>query len=157
MGRALGFSTQQPERATGVGPDNLWNITGEKFWVIECKSKVSLHRKEISKKEAGQLSNTIGWFKANYRDSDGEHILIHPANMFAKGAYVAQNIWCLSPKHIDKLKENVKSFFTSMQNISFSDLSVNTIQAKLNEYNLDTNALVAHYLKAASKYRVRTK
>lgn len=157
LGRALGFSTQRPEKTTGIGPDNLWNITGKKYWVIECKNRVALHRKEISKREAGQLGNTIGWFKDNYEDCDGKYILIHPANMFAKDAYVAQNMWCLGQEHIDKLKENVKGFYTSMQNMSFDDLSVNTIQVKLNEYSLDTNALAAHYLKAALKYRVRTK
>ena len=68
LGTMLGFPSQRPEKITGKGSDNLWNIMGRQFWSISCKNDVKLDRKYISKREAGQLSNEIAWFLKNIQD-----------------------------------------------------------------------------------------
>jgi tetratricopeptide (TPR) repeat protein len=154
LGIALGFSTQRPEKALGTGPDNLWNIEGKKYWTVECKSMVSPDRKEITKKEAGQLANTIGWFKENYEDLEGQHVLVHPSIKLAKDAFVPVQIWCLDHEHLEKLKKNVRGFYTSMQDIPIASLSVAVVKTKLSEYGLEASALAANYLKNAEKHQV---
>lgn len=89
LGLILGFLSERPEKITGVGPDNLWNIQGKMFWVIECKNQVELKRQTISKDEAGQLNNSISWFKQHYETESCAPILIHPANELNFDAFIS--------------------------------------------------------------------
>ena len=151
LGKALGFLTDRPEKASGSGPDNLWNIDGKRYWIIECKNMISSQRKEITKKEAGQLGNAIGWFKTNYKDCDGTYVFVHPADVYAKDAYPPEQIWCLNPQGLDKLKKNVMAFYVSMQSTPLADVSENLIRKKLTEFSLETSVVATSYLKRAEK------
>jgi tetratricopeptide (TPR) repeat protein len=144
LGRALGLSTQRPEKTTGKGPDNLWLMHGEKYWLIECKNGVSITRTEISKTETGQLSNTIGWFKENYEGAKAFPILIHPAKALAKDAYVTEPFWVLNEDKLRKLKDNTLSFYNSLKSTQYDDLSVDIIRKKLKEHSLDTDDLIKY-------------
>lgn len=152
LGKVLGFLTQRPEKETGGGPDNLWNIEGKTYWIIECKNMISSTRKSISKKEIGQLSNAMGWFQDAYDASKGLYILVHPADKLANNAFPPEQIWLIDEEKLDDLKRTVKQFYVSMQDLSFAnDLSVEIIQTKLEEFKLDTDSLVRYYLKRVKK------
>jgi len=146
LGKALGFISQRPEKETGEGPDNLWNIQGKIFWLIECKNNVKLSRKTISKSETGQLNNSIGWFKRHYENDKGLSILIHPAKKLDPGAYVTGKSWIIGVNELKKLRENTKAFFNALTATSFEDLSSAIITEKLKECHLDTNELAKECL-----------
>lgn len=146
FGVVLGFLSDRPEKITGSGPDNLWHIEGKNCWIIECKSGVHEYRSEISKTEAGQMSNSIGWFKENYEGDVGLPVFVHPAKVLAKDAFV-ETSWTLQSDALEKLKTNVSSFYNSLKGISSDSLSSDVIKQKLKEHHLDKDDLIKHYLK----------
>lgn len=151
LGTLLGFETQRPEKASGRGPDNLWHIEGKKYWVIECKSAVDTERPEISKKETGQLSNSIGWFKEEYQDRDGVPVLIHPSTSLAREAYSTEPFWTLQPISLENLKTNTKAFLSSLRDVPFDNLSEDLIKKRLVEHHLDANGMMKNYLVRGEK------
>jgi len=146
LGQILGFISGRPEKETGNGSDNLWNIQGKMYWIIECKNQVKSSKKKISKTEAGQLNNSIGWFKENYAAGKCLPILIRPAKELALGAFVRESFWVITPKGLKKLLANTKKFYHSITGTPFESLSSEAIAQKLKEHNLDINNLVKEYL-----------
>ncbi len=155
LGKALGFGTQRPDKETKTGPDNLWNIEGKKYWIIECKNMVALERKEISKKQSGQLIDAIGWFRENYVDCEGVPIFVHPANVFAKEAHPTEECWLLGPEKLEELKGNVLKFYTSLQTTPKEDLSDLIIRDKLRAFNLATGKLDTYLVKVEKHHAVK--
>lgn len=147
LGGALGFRTQRPEKTSGSGSDNLWQLDVKKYWIIECKNMVSAKRDGISKSETGQLSNDIGWFKEYYEDCEGVPIIIHPSKVLKSDAYLAQTFWILGESSLEELKNNTVKFFNSLSGIPFNDLSADIIAKKLKEFSLDIGDLMKHYLR----------
>lgn len=146
IGRILGFVSDRPEKNTGKGPDNLWHIQGKQYWVIECKNSVKESRDYISKDEAGQLSNSIGWFKSLYETEEGTPIIIHPAKGLKADAFITEPFWVLTLENLSKMADNAINFYTVLANIPFDKLSVDDITQKLQSNNLDTSNLVKCYL-----------
>ena len=64
-GRFIGLGSQRPERDINSGPDNLWALGGNKYWVIESKNGVTNNR-GIGKRDLGQLSQSLLWFGERY-------------------------------------------------------------------------------------------
>lgn len=146
LGKCLGFVTDRPEKKLDKGPDNLWNIQGKSYWVIECKNQVKPSRKEISKNEAGQMSNSIGWFNTEYEGDTATCVMIHPATKLAADAFPSKTTSVLTKDGLYKLKENTRKFYISLQSIPFDSLTHDKISEKLNENKLNTNDLVREYL-----------
>jgi len=146
LGRYLGFTTDRPEKKIGSGPDNLWQVDSNIFWVIECKNMVLEHRDTISKSEAGQISNSIAWFKNCYEHSKGISVMVHPGKSFAKDAYVSDPLWVLTEEGLEKIKENIMSFYKSFSETPIDSLNLSDVKEKLNEYSLDSNNLAKNYL-----------
>ena len=146
IGETLGFISERPEKKTGKGPDNLWNIQGRTYWLIECKNQVETSRAKISKTEVGQLSNSIGWFKEYYETEEGWPIMIHPAKELASDAYMTEPFWVMRMDDLKKLRNNTVKFYNSFTGTPFDSLSPETIAQKLKEHNLDTDDLVKEYL-----------
>ncbi len=155
VGQALGFATQRPERTTGSGPDNFWQIDTKKYWIIECKNMVSAERTGISKSEIGQLSNDLGWFDEYYQGCEGVPVMIHPADMLKSDAYPPEPFWVLKAVALEELKGNIIRFFNSLSGASFSVVSEDMIVQKLKEFSLDTESLMKHYLQRVDKREVK--
>jgi len=143
LGEAIGLLSDRPEKNTSRGPDNLWNIFANTYWIIECKSGVNFERKTISKSEIGQMHNSIDWFKEQYDGHHGLPIFIHPTNILAGDAYIDEAFWVILQPALEKLKENVEGFYRS---IDLNDLSEKIILEKLNEFNLDEQSFQREYL-----------
>jgi len=151
LGRTLGFISDRPEKRTGEGPDNLWNIQGKLYWLIECKNQIKTSREEISKSEGGQLSNSIAWFKT-YHESDTTYpVIIHPAEKLADGVYITDAFWVMGLEELKKLRENTESFYKSFTGTAFDSLSREIIGQKLIDYRLDTENLVREYLRRGKR------
>lgn len=146
LGVILGFTSDRPEKQTREGPDNLWNVFSNNYWIIECKNQVESRRETVSKKEAGQMNVSIGWFKRYYEGDIGIPVFIHPGSSLADGVYVNDQCWVLTKEKLESLKENTIRFFQSLTTTSFDTLTTELIQQRLNEYSLDNNDLVKTYL-----------
>ena len=146
LGKTLGFISERPEKKTGKGPDNLWDIHGKTYWIIECKNQVRGSRTKISKTEAGQLNNSIGWFKEYYEAEEGRPVIIHPAKELASDAYVTESFWVIMKDDLKRLRDNTIRFYNSFIGTPFDSLSLETVTQKLKEHSLDTDNLVKKYL-----------
>jgi hypothetical protein len=146
LGTILGFVSDRPGHKLGKGPDDLWNIQGSLYWIIECKNQVESSREEISKREIGQLTQSINWFKEEFPDGTYHPVMIHPTEKLSDLAYPGEACWCMTKENLYKLVENTKKFYSSLTGTSFEGLSDDIITRKLAEYRLDTGNLIEEYL-----------
>jgi hypothetical protein len=150
LGRILGFECDRPEKKDRKGPDNLWQISDTNYWIIECKNEVESDR-GISKKEAGQMSNSIGWFNRNYEEWTYIPIMIHPSKRYMDDADSSEQLYSIQPDNLDKLKSNVHSFYKSFSGISFESISPEDIIQKIKTYNLDSDIIEKTIILKVSK------
>ncbi len=153
LGKILGFKSQRPEKKFKKGPDILWNINLNRYWIIECKNEVILSRDFISKSEVGQLSNSIGWFKGNYSEESGLPIIIHPSCELNEDAYVQDTIYCINKEGLNILKDRIRQFYTSFKDIHFNRISKEIINRKLIDYSLEVNEIKNSILEKVRRKR----
>jgi len=151
LGMILGFPSQRPEKTSANGADNLWNIFGKQYWVISCKNRVKMTRNVIHKKEASQLDTNTAWFNQNYDDCTGIPVLIHPAKTLDSDAFLLTSSYVINKEKLDFLKQNVRNFYNSLQDIPFDNISTDIITKKLAESYLDRLNLTKNYLERIEK------
>lgn len=150
LGKILGFKTDRPEMESSCGPDNLWQIDDTHYWIIECKNEVKAQR-EISKKEAGQIDTSIGWFKQKYGDCKYIPILIHPSQKFMGDAFSTEPLFSLQPEKLEILKNNVRSFYKSFMGIQYPAITEETVKTKIKENQIDSEDMKTTLLKRIIK------
>ena len=105
----IGIKGQRPERDYKEGPDNLWALPNGSFLVIECKNGVTAD-KGISKKDAGQLGQSLAWFSGRYPASTSVPIIIHEDRTLGQGASVVAGMRVVDSTHLKKLHNNLRAF-----------------------------------------------
>lgn len=139
IGRLLGFSCQRPDKELGKGPDNLWCIRNNLFFIIECKNEVEEGRRSIKKEEAGQMNNHIGWFKEVYGNNVKYFAFeIIPTKLLAYEANFVDNVRIIRKSSLEKLKKSLQSFIMEINKFELDSITDSTIQnaldiCKLNE------------------------
>ncbi|MFA5331271.1 MAG: DEAD/DEAH box helicase [Methanoregula sp.] len=144
LGDILGFITDRPEQKEGCGPDNLWQINDDTFWIIECKNCVTANR-GISKTEAGQLDTSIAWFEKKYEECQNVPIMIHPSNKLMSDAFSIKPFLAIRVSELDKLKNNVMNFYKSFSGVPPDSITADGIKIKIKEYALDTGDIKATF------------
>jgi len=110
----LGFDAQRPEKEYGRGPDVLWALTNGHYLVVEAKNQVDPNRDFISKKEAGQLANSINWFENEYGEASKTPVMVHPSNKAARDAYPPPGTKVLTCEGLNRFAEAVRSFSAAL-------------------------------------------
>lgn len=151
LGLILGFPSQRPEKISGKGPDNLWNITGKQYWIISCKNMINIDRNFISKHEVGQLRNDIAWFSHEYSEFVAKPVFIHPSNTLRFDAFLDTKSYVITPQKLETLKQNTKKFYTSLMSIGKDKITPDIIKQKLSESHLDIFHMNQDYLESISK------
>jgi hypothetical protein len=151
LGKAIGLPTQRPEKTTGAGPDNLWQLNDKTYMILTCKNEVDPKRRHISKTEGGQMANDIGWFKSNYPESTSINVFIHPAHMWAKDAFIADPCLVLDFQALEKLKDNTLKFYGSLKDTPFDKLTRDLVKDRVIEHHISSEDLVKPYLKRVGK------
>lgn len=147
LGRMLGFPSQRPEKISGKGSDNLWNIKDKHYWVISCKNMIMRDRDFISKSETGQLNNDMAWFSTEYQGCTSKAVFIHPSSTLNSDAFLNTG-YVMTPQKLDSLKRNVKNFYKSLAGIRPDELSAEIVSRKLAEYNLDILHINSDYFES---------
>ncbi|MCL4480850.1 MAG: DEAD/DEAH box helicase family protein [Candidatus Thermoplasmatota archaeon] len=146
IGELLGFESQRPEKMFHEGPDNLWKVSNNEYFVIECKNMVNRGNEVISKTEIDQLLGSISWFSTKYDKSDRmKPILFHPFTRLDKGAYCREPYWIINDQLLNNLKGKLKDFYTSFTE-PFDNLSEEKISDVLNQFGLGLDNLVKEFL-----------
>lgn len=144
LGEFLGFSAQTPELDTGNGPDGLWCMPNSKYLILEAKSEKDNNK--ISRSDIEQLLHSELWFKNNYGDGiDYDLISLQSLTIKEKNTEIKENIRVLSEENLKSLKNNLRSFVSSIQNKNTNTHTEKEI-AKLLQINyLTANDIVSHY------------
>ncbi len=145
IGEMIGFVSTRPDKETcGEGPDNLWAVGNNKYFVIECKSAAV--SETISKDYCNQLGGSIRWFDAEYGDLySATPIMVHKSTIIDRQATSIPNMMIITPDKLDSLKRNVNEFVIAVsQNDNWLDESrINTL---ITQYKLRSTDIVANYM-----------
>ena len=136
LGRALGFTTQRPDRQYKAGPDNLWAVAANSYVLFEAKSEVKSTRVEIHKSETGQMNNACGWFANEYAGVSAVRILIIPGRQLATGAAFNDDVRVMRVKHLNALTTNVTAFFGEFAGVTLTDITQAQVRERLAAHKL---------------------
>lgn len=114
LGQLLGLASSRPDQQTGVGPDNLWALGNDRYFVMEAKSESVAT--QVSRDNLEQLSHSIDWFDDAY--SEPRHtavpILIHPSRQPMWDARPRQGARVMTFDKLTQLREAVRRFATAL-------------------------------------------
>jgi hypothetical protein len=150
LGKALGFSSQRPEKEWKAGPDNLWGLRDNAFLLVECKSEVKLDRAEINKEEAAQMNISCAWFAEQYPGITAKGVMIIPTNRRSKAVAFNENVEIMRKQELTKLTANVRAFFAEFKAMDFQDLSEGNVQQLIDAHGLSVDAIQKDYTKKVS-------
>lgn len=145
LAKALGFVSERPDKEWKEGPDNLWKIKDNQYLLVECKSDVNLKRKEIHKKETGQMNNSCAWFKRNYDGVLVKNIMIIPTIKVNKAGGFNCEVEIIRQNGLKNLTNNINNFFKEFKILDFQDLPKSKVQELLNLHKLNADSLLKEY------------
>lgn len=148
LGIILGFSTEQPDRERGAGPDNLWCIRDNDYILFECKNEVKDQRSEINKSEIGQLNNSCAWFEREYEFSYKPILIAPTRNVSSAAGFSNSDTEIMTKSHLTNLVNNVKNFFKEFKDLDLKDLSQEKIQKFIEMHSLGLSDLKTKYSEA---------
>jgi hypothetical protein len=144
LGSLLGFGSQQPEKESGRGADNLWALGGLQFLVIECKSG-AVKAKTINKHDCNQLNGSMTWFGKQYDAScKATPVMVHPKIAPEHAATLHADTRIVTEECLSRLLDAVRKYSVAIgQKNGYAD--ANVVSAQLNHFGLCDNDLVARY------------
>lgn len=109
----LGFAGQQPERDFGRGPDVLWSIGNQQFFVIECKNGAVVDT--IDKHYCNQLTGSMTWFENKYGDTcSATPLMVHPAVVPEYAATMHPAARIMPVEQLAALRDALRNFATAL-------------------------------------------
>ena len=145
LGIILGFSTEQPDRERGEGPDNLWCMKDNDYILFECKNEVKEHRTEINKNEIGQMNNSCAWFEREYQFKYKPILIVPTKFASASAGFSNSDTSVMLKANLSKLIHNVRAFFKEFINLDKENLSHEHIQKFINNHRLGNIDLKTEY------------
>jgi hypothetical protein len=145
LGTALGFVTQRPDKEWREGPDNLWALRDDLYWIVECKNQVDANRKEINKAETGQMNNSCAWFKQNYPGAKNKNMMIIWTKMVGAAAGFNEPVRIMTSKKLEALVKSVRATFDELKGQELQDLSEVKLQENIDRHGLGVEQLLHNY------------
>lgn len=139
----IGIKGQRPEKDYKEGPDNLWALPSGKFLVVECKNGVT-SGSGLSKKDAGQLGQSVAWFSARYPASTCIPMMVHPERTLGQGASGIEGMRIIDPKGLEKLRNNLRHFAKQLTNPDVAS-SASEVGKRLAAFELNADAFVSAF------------
>lgn len=124
LGLFLGLGSQRPERELGNGgPDNLWAVAADQYWVIEAKSGVTTEF--IAKRDVAQLGQSQFWFGSRYAPQMASiPVMFHPSRKLHKEATAVPGMRVLDERATGELCADVLNLAEGLAQEGWSDLAV---------------------------------
>ena len=144
VGEVLGFISTRPDKETsGQGPDNLWAIGNNKYFIIECKSGAVSDT--ISKEYCNQLGGSIRWFNQEYGAGyEPTPVMVHPSKQIDNLATPVPGMRIITSEEIELIKKQLKSFAVAVSQAENWN-NESKIQVLLQEYHLRGQDFVQQY------------
>lgn len=146
----LGIYSSRPEKETGRGPDNFWELENDIDFVIECKNEAT--SEIISKDYCNQLNGSIEWYKSLGRSNDTKcyPILIHISNTFAYDASPNERTRIMNEENLREFTDNCFKFAQGLiapENYNIAP----KITALLQHHNLCSDKILWKYTSGFKK------
>lgn len=123
VGLFIGLGSQRPEHDVNSGPDNLWALGDNVFWVIEAKSGAK--SSGIGKRDLAQLATSMLWFGNRYDpQAVAVPIMVHPAVAAYKDATPPAGTRILTERGIGELAAALRGFAAALANEGWQDPEV---------------------------------
>ncbi len=145
LGKALGFVTQRPDKELRQGPDNLWALRDDLYWIVECKNQVDQNRKEINKHETGQMNNSCAWFKHRYSGAKNKNMMIIWTKTVGAAAGFNEAVRIMTSKKLEALAKSVRATFEALKGVDLQDLSEVKLQDNIDRHGLGLEQLTDNY------------
>ena len=108
--------------------------------VIECKNGV-ISGNGISKKNAGQLGQSVAWFGRRYPASTSVPIIIHTEQTLGQGASVVAGMHVIAPTNLEKLRNNLKNLAKQLVNPNVAE-NASEVAKRLEKFEFNADAFV---------------
>lgn len=145
VGKLLGFETQRPDNDFKEGPDNLWAVGNNEYFIIECKNEVNESRTYTYKKEIGQINNSIGWFQREYPSINHSNFLIIPTKQYDSAADFNEEVKIVRKNKLNLFKTNFINFLNEFTKEETFNLTEDKIANLIEIHNLDLESLKSDY------------
>ena len=136
----IGIRGQRPEKDYQEGPDNLWALPNGLFLIIECKNGVTAGN-GISKKDVGQLGQSVAWFSGRYPASTSVPIIIHNEYTLGQSASVVAEMRVIATTNLEKLRNNLRGFAKQLVNPDVAS-NASEVAKRLGQFELNADAFV---------------
>lgn len=147
LGKILGFICQRPDKECKEGPDNLWKVDNNHYFIIECKNQVDKDRTDISKEEVGQLNTSIAWFNKNYHNTNHTSFIIISTNKLSKGSVFSEDVRVITPNKLNQLLERVQKMIVELKKFDIHNLTELEINNLFIQYKLNYQDIISIYSK----------
>lgn len=140
IGRLLGYVTDRPDKKIRKGPDNLWCVRSNEFFLFECKSEIKESRDCLNKTEVGQFNNHCGWFEEQYgKQVSVRRFILSPTLKISYESNFTHDVQIIRIGKLEQLKKNILSFIKELSKYNFLELHIDTIDQLLLTNNLKTD------------------
>lgn len=114
IAKYLGFDSQRPEQEYSKGPDVLWKLAGQNFFVIECKNEAVATT--INKSYCNQLNGSCNWFTDKYGQIGYSYtpIMVHPSTIFEYASSPNNKIKIITIDKLQQFCDSINSFISSV-------------------------------------------
>lgn len=141
LGEHLGLAAQRPEQELGAGPDVLWGLGGQQYWVIEAKSGAT--SEVIHKRDANQLAGSVNWFGDRYgNDVRCVPVMVHPGRQMARDASATPAMRILERNGLERMRDAARTFAAALSATRWDDAS--TVERLLTGHHLRTSDLQSY-------------
>lgn len=122
-GILIGLGSQRPEHDTDKGPDNLWALGDNVFWVIEAKTGAK--SPAIGKTDMGQLAISMLWFGQRY-DPQARPIpvMVHQSVIAYGDATPVTGMRLITKKLLGEFAAALRAFAAALADASWTDPEV---------------------------------
>jgi hypothetical protein len=150
LGFHLGFGGQRPDHLYGIGPDNLWALSGDRHAVIELKTGVKTTAM-IAKKDLGQLDQSLRWYRDNYTDTkDPVPVIVQAREVCERTGTPVSDMRVLTEEKLTQLKGAVTAMAVALARDDGRWGDESAVAEQLAAGHLSGGELFTYYTKPAT-------
>jgi hypothetical protein len=122
-GSLIGLGSQRPEHDAANGPDNLWALGDNNFWVIEAKTGAK--SAAIGKRDMGQLAESMLWFGERYDpQAVATPVMVHRSVLIYSDATAIPGMRVITESNLGAFNAALRAFATALAESGWTDATV---------------------------------
>jgi hypothetical protein len=143
LGLHLGFSSQQPELAYGIGSDVLWAMGNHTYAVIEAKTGAEAPL--IWKKDINQLGGSVNWCISEYgSDATVLPVIVHPSNTIERSGTPPAGTRVITRSMLKALKAAIRTYARALAQDDQYRLPA-SVDQQLRHHKLTSGSIISEF------------